>query len=84
MAGTTIRNLDDKLQRCLRISGADQVRSRVEGPLDIDRHVVTEPALLNSLAVAIRSRVAPFGDADLDTLLRELMHSAPRFSGNGA
>jgi plasmid stability protein len=83
MASTTIHNLGDKLKRCLRVSGADQDRSRVEGALDIDRHVVTEPAP-SSLAAAIRSRLAPLGAVNLDPLPRESMRLPPRFSGNGA
>ncbi len=77
MASITIRNLDDKLKRRLRIRAAEHGRSMEEEAREILRVAVGEPAPPADLAAAIRSRVAAFGGVDLELPPREPIREPP-------
>lgn len=78
MASITIRNLDDRLKRRLRIRAAEHGRSMEEEAREILRLVVDEPAPPENLAAAIRARVAALGGADIDLPSRDPMREPPR------
>lgn len=73
MASITIRNLDDRLKRRLRIRAAEHGRSMEEEAREILRLAVGESAPPANLAAAIRARVADFGGADIELAPREPM-----------
>ena len=77
MSSITIRDLDDTLQRRLRIRAAEHGRSMEEEAREILRLVVGEPAPPANLAAAIRTRVAAFGGADIELPPREPMRESP-------
>ena len=72
----TIRNLDDRLMRRLRIRAAEQGRSVEEEAREILRLVLDAPMPPANLAAAIRARVAAIDGADID-LPREPMRDPP-------
>jgi plasmid stability protein len=67
----TIRNLDDSLERRLRVRAARHGRSMEEEARAILRHAVAAPVPPSNLATAIRARVAVFGGANLQIPPRE-------------
>jgi plasmid stability protein len=79
MASITIRNLEDRLKRRLRVRAAEQGRSMEEEVREILRQAVGEAAPPHNLAAAIRARVASFGGVDLDLPARERLREPPRF-----
>lgn len=81
MASITIRNLDDRLKRRLRIRAAEHGRSMEEEAREILRNVVGGDAHPANLAVAIRARVAEFGGDDLEIAPRQSMRDAPELDG---
>ena len=80
MASITIRNLDDDIKQRLRMRAAEHGRSMEEEARDILRQVVGEETPPRNLAKAIRSRVAPFGGAELLIPAREPMREPPEVS----
>jgi plasmid stability protein len=79
MASITIRNLEDDLERRLRVRAAGHGRSMEEEARAILRQAVGESAPPRDLAAAIRSRVALLGGVDLDLPAREPMRGPLRF-----
>ena len=77
MASITIRNLDDRLKRRLRVRAAEHGRSMEEEAREILRLVVGGSGSHANLAVAIRSRVANFGGVDLELPPREAIPEPP-------
>ena len=77
MASITIRNLDDRFMRRLRIRAAEHGRSIEEEAVDILRLVVDAPVPPANLAAAIRARVAAIDGADVHLPAREPMREPP-------
>ena len=74
MATMTIRDLDDKLKRRLRIQAARHGRSMEDEARDILRTALSvEPARTGGLVDSIRARIEPFGGVDLKIASREAM-----------
>lgn len=75
MASMTIRDIDEKLKARLRIQAAKHGRSMEDEVRDILRTALWhEKARTGGLVEAIRSRIEPFGGADLDIAARDAMH----------
>lgn len=79
MASITIRNLDEGLNRHLRIQAAEHGRSMEEEAREILRNAVMKPTPEENLGLAIHRRFAALGGIDLDLPDREAMPEAPRF-----
>lgn len=78
MATMTIRNIDDQLKARLRVQAAEHGRSMEDEARDILRAALSsEPARGVSLIDAIRARVAPLGDVELDVPKREPIRTPP-------
>jgi plasmid stability protein len=76
----TIRNMDDPIKIRLRVQAALHGRSMKDEAHDIDilqTTLPTEPAPGASLVDAIRARVTPLGDVELELPVREAIR-APR------
>jgi antitoxin FitA len=71
MTSITIRNLDERLKRKLRVRAAERNRSMEEEARDILRRALAEePNLRGNLADAIRELIEPLGGADLSPISR--------------
>jgi plasmid stability protein len=80
MAALTIRQLDEKTKRRLRIRAAHHGRSMEEEAREILRSaLVTPSAPKKNLAEAIRRRFAGFGGIELALPKRDPMRGAPDF-----
>jgi len=79
MASIAIRNLDDTLKQRLGVRVAAHGRSMEEEAREILRELVGNGTSPRDLAAAIRNRVAPLADVDLDVPEREPMAEAVRF-----
>ncbi len=74
MASMTIRDIDEKLKAKLRVQAARHGRSMEDEARDILRTALSlERAKTGGLVEAIRSRIEPFGGADLEIPPREAM-----------
>ncbi len=74
MASMTIRDIDEKLKARLRIQAAKHGRSMEDEARDILRTALWhERARAGGLVEAIRSRIEPFGGADLEIAPRDAM-----------
>ena len=81
MASITIRRLDDRLKRRLRVRAAENGRSMEEEARVILRVALDrEPAApVTNLGTAIHDLFRPFGGVELDIPPREPMREPPRF-----
>ena len=81
MASITIRQLDDKLKRKLRIRAAENGHSMEEEARIILRGKLDRKpeAPLRNFGTAIHELFKPFGDVELDIPPREPMREPPRF-----
>jgi plasmid stability protein len=74
MASMTIRDIDEKLKRRLRIQAARHGRSMEDEARDILRTALSiEPTRTGGLVEAIRARIEPFGGVELKIAPREAM-----------
>jgi plasmid stability protein len=74
MASMTIRDLDDRLKRRLRIQAARNNRSMEEEARAILRAALfADAGSARSLYIAIRARIEPLGGIDLTVAPREPM-----------
>ncbi len=81
MTSITIRNLDDRLKRRLRLRAAERNHSMEEEARDILRCVLfEEPQAHDNLADAIRRLVEPHGGFDLPPFPRGPMRDPPDFT----
>lgn len=77
MATMTIRNIDDQLKARLRVQAAMHGRSMEDEARNILRTALSaEPANGQSLVDAIRARIEPLGEVDLELPAREPMRAA--------
>jgi plasmid stability protein len=77
MATMTIRNIDDQLKARLRVQAALHGRSMEDEARNILRTALSaEPASGQSLVDAIRARIEPLGEVDLELPAREPMRAA--------
>ena len=77
MATMTIRNIDDQLKARLRVQAAMHGRSMEDEARNILRPALSaEPASGQSLVDAIRARIEPLGEVDLELPAREPMRAA--------
>lgn len=77
MATMTIRNIDDQLTARLRVQAAMHGRSMEDEARNILRTaLLAEPASGQSLVDAIRARIEPLGEVDLELPAREPMRAA--------
>ncbi|MBK7673462.1 MAG: plasmid stabilization protein [Candidatus Accumulibacter sp.] len=77
MATMTIRNIDDQLKARLRVQAAMHGRSMEDEARNILRTALSaEPASGQSLVDAIRARIEPLGEVDLELPAREPMRAA--------
>lgn len=84
MATLTIRNLDDDLQRLLRLRAARHGRSMEDEARSILRAALVGPVEDDSgesLYAAIRARVVPLGGVELDLPPPEPQRDTPGFGG---
>ena len=79
MASITIRNLEDAVERRLRVRAAEHGRSMEDEARDILRRAVGDSSPPRDLAAAIRRRMAPLGGVDLDSPERAPMREPPSF-----
>lgn len=81
MATLTIRDLDEKLKRSLRVRAASRNRSMEEEVRQILRAALSEEpaAPAQDLATRIRARFAPLGGVELQVPEREPVRPPPRF-----
>lgn len=79
MASITIRNLDDGLERRLRVRAAENGHSMEEEARRILRRAVGEALPPEDLGRAIHARFAALGGVDLDLPERSRMRSPPEF-----
>ena len=80
LASITIRRLDDRLKRQLRIRAAEHGHSMEEESRRILCTALNgQPTPPANLAQAIRARFAPLGGIELDIRLRQPMPEPPRF-----
>ena len=81
MASITIRNLDDGLERRLRIRAAANGCSIEREVQDILRSALGEDvAPPTNLGTAIHELFKPYGEVELEIPPREPMREPPRFS----
>ncbi len=79
VASITIRNVDERLKRRLRIRAAEHGRSMEEEAREILRTSLNREAVpAKNLARAIRARFAPLGGIDLEIPPREAIREPPR------
>ena len=73
IASITIRQLDDKLKRKLRVKAAENGHSMEEEARTILRRVLEQPPAppATRLGTAINELFKPFGDVELDIPMRE-------------
>ena len=77
MATMTIRNIDDQLKARLRVQAALHGRSMEDEARNILRTALSaEPASGQSLVDAIRARIEPLGEVDLELPAREPIRAA--------
>lgn len=80
MASVTIRNIDDRLKKRLRVRAASHGRSMEDEARDILRVALsTEAPPARNLAEAIRARAAAVGGVVLDIPAREPMREPVDF-----
>ena len=79
MASITIRNLDDGINRQLKLRAADHGRSMEEEVRNILRQAIGQAPAPANLGESIHRRFAALGGFDLDLPPREAMSDAPRF-----
>ena len=79
MASITIRNLDDRVKRRLRVRAAENDRSMEEEARDILGRAVGEAAPPKDLGRAIHARFAAHGGAELELPERGPMRPPPDF-----
>ncbi|MXX90755.1 MAG: plasmid stabilization protein [Boseongicola sp. SB0665_bin_10] len=79
MASITIRNLDDRLKRRLRVRAAEHGRSMEEEVRQILRQVVGPPAENGNLGEDIHRRFAAIGGVELELPDRDPMPEPPSF-----
>ena len=80
MATLTIRDLDEALERSLRIRAASRNRSMEEEARQILRAALLEvPSPPEDLALRIRARFAGLGDVNLAAAKREPLRTSPTF-----
>jgi plasmid stability protein len=81
VSSITIRNLDDKLKRKLRLRAAGHDRSMEEEARDILRCALSEePGPGDNLADRIRRRVEPLGGVELPPFPRGPLRDPPDFT----
>ena len=74
----TIRNVDEALKTRLRVRAAQHGRSMEDEARDILRSALSAEAPRGrSLVEAIRARMAPLGDVDLELPVREAIRNPP-------
>ena len=79
MASLTLRNLDEALQRRLRIRAAANGRSmEAEARAILSTALYRQSPAREDLAAAIRARFAPLGGVELETPPRSPMRRPPR------
>ena len=80
MASITVRNVDEGLERRLRIRAAENGRSMEQEAREILRAALGEDAAPSkSLGTAIHELFKPFGGVELEILPREPMREPPRY-----
>ena len=80
MASITVRNLDERLKRRLRLRAAGNGRSMEQEVREILREVLDrEGAPGRGLASTIRARFESIGGVDLELPSREPMREPPQF-----
>lgn len=80
MASITIRNLDDRLKRRLRVRAAEHGRSMEEEVREILRQAVGAAAAPGNLGQTIHARFAAIGGVELELSKRGPMREPPFFS----
>lgn len=76
MASITIRDLDDRLKRRLRIRAAEHGRSMEEEAREILRQAIDRRAAPANLGEAIHRRFAALGGAELESMASNVGPSA--------
>lgn len=80
MASITIRNLDERLKKRLRVRAAHNGRSMEDEVREILRTVLrSQPTRPRDLAAAIRARFGPLGGVSLPSQQRQPMRPPPDF-----
>ena len=80
MASITVRNLDDRLKRRLRIRAAENGCSMEQEARDTLRAALDEDSTPNSnLGTAIHDLFRPYGGVELEIPPRQPMREPPRF-----
>jgi antitoxin FitA len=80
MGGITIRNLDDRVKRRLRIRAAERNRSMEEEARDILSQALAEqPMVPRNLADAVRELIEPLGGVELELPPRGPLRDPPDF-----
>lgn len=80
MAAIIIRNVDDALERCLRMQAPAHGRSMAEDARNILRSALSrEAARSENLSSALHESFKPHGGVKLDIREREPMRESPRF-----
>ena len=81
MSSITIRNLDDRLKRKLRVRAAERNRSMEEEARDILRcALAVEPEPQDNLADGIRRLIEPLGGVELPPFPRGPLRDPPDFA----
>ncbi len=81
MSSITIRNLDDRLKRKLRVRAAERDRSMEEEARDILRCALAEePGPQDNLADGIRRLIEPLGGVELPPFPRGPIREPPDFT----
>ncbi len=80
MASITIRNLDDRLKRRLRVRAAEHGRSMEEEAREILRQAVGAADTPRNLGQAIHARFAAIGGVELELPKRGPMREPASFS----
>jgi len=79
VASITIRNLDDRLKKRLRVRAAEHGRSMEEEAREILRYAIGKTPTRRNLAQAIRDRIAPLDGEEIIIPPREPMREPPSF-----
>ena len=81
MASITVRNLDERLERQLRIRAAEKGRSMEQEAREILRAALDEESAMPSkgLGTALHELFEPFGGVELAIPQRGPMREPPRF-----